>query len=68
LSADEEHPDATAPPDEAAGEETGDAGAVLGAVPAPGEEELPAAAEFGWTGPQAAVSAPAASNVAVPSR
>ncbi len=65
LSPDEEHPDVTAL---AAGEDAGAAGAVLGAVPPPGKEELPPAAGFPWTGPQAAASAPVASNVAVPSR
>jgi len=67
LSADEEHPDVTALPGEAADEDAGAAGAVLGAVPPPGEEPPPAA-EFPWTGPQAAASAPVASNAAVPRR
>jgi hypothetical protein len=66
VSADEEHPEATVPPGEAVGEEPGDAGAVLGAVAPPGEDEPPDEAEFAWTGPQAAVSAPVASNAAAP--
>jgi len=69
LSADEEHPVVTVLPGEADGEEAGGAGAELAAVAPPDGEELALpAAEFPLTGPQAAASAPVASNAAVPSR
>ncbi len=66
VSPDEAHPAATALPWEAAGEDAGDAAAELAAAAPPDGDEPPPVAELPLTGPQAAVSAAAASTTAVP--